>query len=110
MTLFRVRLRLKAPLGMPLSSGTLFGHLCWAKRAADGEEALTGWLKSLPEQPWALSDGFPHDRLPFPLLSQSAPERPDRIDRNTLAAMRKAKEQAKRAWVVLESWRRRASG
>jgi CRISPR-associated protein Csm4 len=104
-TLFRVRLRLKAPLGTPLSSGTLFGHLCWAKRAADGEEALVAWLASLPEQPWALSDGFPHDRLPFPMLPRSAPKRPDRMDRNTLAAMRKAKEQAKRAWIGLESWR-----
>jgi len=66
--LYRVRLRLKAPLGTPLTSGTLFGHLCWAVRELNGEKALEAWLGAQEEAPWLLSDGFPADCLPRPLL------------------------------------------
>lgn len=73
MPLYRVRLSLSGPLATPLTSGTIFGHLCWAKR--DGcatEAAFAGWLHDLAEQPWAVSDGFPADHLPRPLLATSA--------------------------------------
>ena len=64
----RIRLRLCGPLATPLHSGTLFGHLCWAKRLREGEAALTDWLAALPESPLLLSDAVPHDHLPRPLL------------------------------------------
>ncbi len=105
MTLFRVRITLRAPLGTPLTSGTLFGHLCWVMREARGESALTAWLASLPERPWALSDAFPRDRLPFPMLPPVPPERPDTMDKAALDRLRKAKKQAKQAWVSLDVWR-----
>ena len=66
--LYRVRLRLKAPLGTPLTSGTLFGHLCWVVRELRGEKALEAWLNEQEKTPWLVSDGFPADCLPRPLL------------------------------------------
>jgi CRISPR-associated protein Csm4 len=75
MPAYRIRLRLQSPLATPLHSGTLFGHLCWAKRLHDGEKALTDWLATLPESPLLLSDALPRDQIPRPLLQ--AGERPE---------------------------------
>ncbi len=70
MNYYRVRIDLEGPLGTPLHSGTLFGHLCWARRYLDGEEALVRWLASLEEgEPFLISSGFPADLLPRPMLA-----------------------------------------
>lgn len=74
-TTYRVRLRLASPLATPLHSGTLFGNLCWAWRLLRGEADLARWLTSLPEDPFLISDGFPADQLPRPLLKPAAPRR-----------------------------------
>jgi CRISPR-associated protein Csm4 len=74
MALFRVTLRLRAPLGTPLTSGTLFGQLCWVRRESQGESALEAWLHRDNEADlWALSDGFPKDFLPRPLVRPEPP-------------------------------------
>jgi CRISPR-associated protein Csm4 len=65
---YRVRFRLVSPLATPLHSGTLFGHLCWAWRYRWGEASLAEWLCSLPSAPFLISDGFPRDYLPRPIL------------------------------------------
>jgi CRISPR-associated protein Csm4 len=65
---YRVRLSLLGPIATPLHSGTLFGHLCWAKRYRDGEATLRRWLEDLPQRPLLISDAFPADHLPRPLL------------------------------------------
>ena len=106
MSLHRVRITLKAPLGTPLTSGTLFGHLCWAKREADGEDALVAWLKALPEAPWALSDGFPADHLSRPLVPRQPPPRPKQMTREILKDFESAKARNKLPWVRSEDWRR----
>lgn len=72
MQLFRVRIRLDAPLASPLASGMLFGQLCWALRESEGEGALATWLAE-PEALWAVSDAYPQDMLPRPLLPFSPP-------------------------------------
>jgi CRISPR-associated protein Csm4 len=75
MPAYRIRLHLQGPLATPLHSGTLFGHLCWAKRLHEGEAALIDWLAALPESPLLLSDALPQDQLPRPLLLPG--ERPE---------------------------------
>lgn len=75
MSAYRIRLRLHGPLATPLHSGTLFGHLCWAKRLRESDAALTTWLAALPEAPLLLSDALPRDQLPRPLLQPG--ERPE---------------------------------
>ncbi len=69
MARYKVQLKLESPLATPLHSGTLFGHLCWAVREGDGEEALEKWLGSLAESPFLVSAGFPAGWLPRPLLA-----------------------------------------
>ena len=69
---YRIRFRLASPLSTPLHSGTLFGNLCWAWRYLYGEEDLGRWLCGLAEDPFLISDGFPADQLPRPVLP--APE------------------------------------
>lgn len=77
MPAYRIRLRLCGPLATPLHSGTLFGHLCWAKRLREGEAALVAWLAGLPESPLLLSDALPHAQLPRPLLQPG--DRPEPV-------------------------------
>lgn len=74
--LFRIRLRLTAPLGTPMVSGTLFGHLCWAYLDRHGEGALGEWLEAMEggeRAPFLISDAFPADHLPRPLLAPEIP-------------------------------------
>lgn len=78
MTDYRITLRLRAPLGTPLQSDTLFGHLCWQVaygRWPDGDidTFLEPFRKGDP--PFVLSDGFPRGVLPKPLCWRApAPE------------------------------------
>jgi CRISPR-associated protein Csm4 len=74
--LFRIRLRLTAPLGTPMVSGTLFGHLCWAYFDRHGEAALVDWLEAMEQgerAPFLISDAFPAEHLPRPLLAPEIP-------------------------------------
>lgn len=67
MNLFRVTYHLRGPVASAFQADTLFGHLCWAKRYLDGEEALDRdfleWFRA-GEPLLILSDGFPGDSLP----------------------------------------------
>jgi CRISPR-associated protein Csm4 len=67
MQLYRARLRLEGPFASPLASGMIFGQLCWMLRELEGEGALESWLAE-PARLWAVSDAFPADHLPRPLL------------------------------------------
>jgi CRISPR-associated protein Csm4 len=101
MPLHRFRLALDGPLGTPLTSGTLFGHLCWARLRLAGEAALTAWLAALRDgaSRFLLSDAFPADLLPRPLLPPF---------RQGAAAGAKgadeAKERKKFSWVTRADW------
>ncbi|MCX5977790.1 MAG: type III-A CRISPR-associated RAMP protein Csm4 [Coprothermobacterota bacterium] len=69
MRTFRVRLHLSATFLTPFDADTLFGGICWIIRQHDGEEELTKFLQSYQEEPpLILSNGFPGDLLPRPLL------------------------------------------
>jgi CRISPR-associated protein Csm4 len=107
MPLLRVRLALDGPLGTPLSSGTIFGHLCWAMLRRDGETALAGWLRALQEGAarFLLSDAFPAARLPRPLL----PPAPMPLGLGTKEAD-DLKKRRKRRWVECAWWLRRRGG
>ncbi|MDP2953974.1 MAG: hypothetical protein Q8O76_11745, partial [Chloroflexota bacterium] len=66
----KATLHLRGPTGTPWQADTIFGHLCWALRHRRGETALQDLLGDfcggLPH--FLLSDGFPGDLLPRPLL------------------------------------------
>lgn len=67
MSLYRLTLRLKSPLGTPLIGPTLFGQLCWVRREVEGDSDLNAFLND-EDRIWRLSDGFPADYLPKPLV------------------------------------------
>ncbi len=109
MPLFRLRLEFAAHavLATPLTSGTIFGHLCWAVRTDEGNAALEKWLERLPGEPFAVSDGFPEGLLPRLIVPPGAPkpQPPAPLDKNRLAALEREKQQRKLPFVPLDAWR-----
>jgi CRISPR-associated protein Csm4 len=107
--LLRCRLRLDpaSPLRTPLTSGTLFGHLAWAKRDRDGEPALEAWLDRLGREPFALSDALPAERLPRPLLPPPPPPlaAPRELSADDLKQLDEKKEVRRRNFISLHDWR-----
>lgn len=102
--LFRLQLTLRAPLGTPMNSGTLFGQLCWIKREAEGEAALVAWLVER-ETVWAISDGFPRGLLPRPLLAPSPRQKESgNAGAKELAAADEDKQQKKLGFVTREGF------
>lgn len=67
---YRLQIRLLAPLGTPWQSDTVFGHLAWHMAHGYGESAVRDFLEPFRAgtPPFVLSDGFPGDLLPRPLL------------------------------------------
>ncbi|HRZ84244.1 MAG TPA: hypothetical protein P5069_17475 [Candidatus Hydrogenedentes bacterium] len=72
---YRLRLRLLSPLGTPMQSDTLFGHLAWLEAWRGGEEGVRGFLAPFlgGAPPFVLSDAFPAGLLPRPLFVPEAP-------------------------------------
>lgn len=66
---YLVKFELKSYFSTPLMSDTLFGHICWGVLYNDGEKALLNFLEENRQKPkLLLSDGFPQNYLPMPLL------------------------------------------
>jgi len=59
--------------GSSWQSDTIFGHLCWNLRYLYGESELTRFLDGYTDDhpPMLLSNGFPEDLLPKPILPPS---------------------------------------
>lgn len=68
MPYYRITLTPLSPLGTPLVSGTLWGHMAWAIRYREGEDGMRSWLSEQEENPWLLSSFMPKGMLPRPLL------------------------------------------
>lgn len=77
---WRVSLSLRSPLGTPMQSDTLFGHLCWKVSFEEGEEGIRDFLDPFQkgEPPFVLSDAFPAGLLPRPLFPRRMVERENR--------------------------------
>ncbi len=106
---FRLRLDPTAPFGTLPTSGTLFGHLCWAKRAREGRDALRAWLARLPTEPFLISDLLPADHLPRPIiLAPAATDQGGQVGSGhaATAAADLAKVLKKRRFLSLDAWRR----
>lgn len=67
---YRVLIRLLSPLGTPWQSDTVFGHLAWQVARGRGGIDLGEFLSPFREgrPSFVLSDGFPGDLLPRPLV------------------------------------------
>lgn len=86
----------------PFQADTIFGHLCWAMKYLDGEEQLSGFLSLYSDDyaPLLVSDGFPADLddgtyyMPMPDFPRTAVagQAQTPIDKETVAAIKKAKK------------------
>lgn len=94
---YHARFGVKSMVASGWQSDTIFGHLCWALRYAEGEKALDEFLAlyDIGEPPVILSDGFPGDLLPRPLASVA--QRPRATGSGNLEQERCAFRQAKKA-------------
>ncbi len=88
LSLYQIRLELLSPLATNLASGTIFGHLCWAYREKFSDAELVKWLNDI-EHLWAVSDGFPMDLLPRPLIKPQPFIANPNIESNDLKAIKK---------------------
>lgn len=99
----RMRIAPDGPIGTPWQSDTLFGQLCWVVAQYEGPEAVNAFIEPFRngDPPFVLSDGFPGDLLPVPLLSDMALEsKPSGLD--GYAAM---KQRKKAEYMTVEQFR-----
>jgi CRISPR-associated protein Csm4 len=70
MKLYKITLQLTSPYTTDWQADTIWGHLCWALRFAYGEDELLKFLARYnhDEVPLLVSNGFPGDLLPRPIL------------------------------------------
>ena len=75
MRIYKLTIRPLTSFLTPLQSDTIFGHLLWALRYTEGEDALVAFLNRYrdDEPPLLVSAGFPEGTLPVPVL-QPQPE------------------------------------
>ncbi len=94
MKTYRVRLSLDSASLSAWQSDTIFGHLCWTVRYDEGEEALGQFLAPFlaGEPPLILSNGFPGDLLPRPVLPPELPPGLETPKRDQVAAMRRVRQ------------------
>jgi CRISPR-associated protein Csm4 len=109
--ILQLTLALRSATASVWQADTFFGHLCWALVRCEGEEALHSFL-SLYDQgqpPLVLSNGFPGDLLPRPILPLAPPEltqpKADRIQQ-----ARVNKDAAQVGYLSLEEFNRARRG
>ncbi len=73
-TLHKYRLTLRGPIGSLIRGPGLWGHLCWAIRESQGEEALSEFIERHDSEapPVILGDALPPGCAPRPLLPSMA--------------------------------------
>jgi len=71
MKVYKLMIRPLTSFRTPLQSDTIFGHLLWALRYTEGEDALVDFLapyRTGEPPPLLVSAGFPESTLPVPVL------------------------------------------
>jgi CRISPR-associated protein Csm4 len=102
---YRATLHPRSATLTPWQADTLFGHLCWLMRYADGEASLQAFLAEYRRgaPPLLFSDGFPGDWLPRPLVPPPGLPR-ERAKAAQVRAMREAKAGKGVRWVSLDEF------
>ncbi len=92
MQTYRVRLRPRSATLSPWQADTLFGHWCWLTLYEEGEAKLRTFLDPYKagEPPIVLSNGFPDNWLPRPILPPRL-RAPSRKKTDQVEAMQAAK-------------------
>lgn len=110
MKLYRSTIVLRSASASLWQADTIFGHLCWHLAWRDGKKSLDNLLE-LSRQgspPILLSDGFPADYLPQPILPRGSPQRPSKAERIRL--QREFKHASQSEWLTLAEFNRTRQG
>lgn len=115
--IYKVAYKLRSATASSWQADTIFGHLCWALRYMDGEDKLVDFLRQYEEgePPLILSNGFPFDYLPCPIMPLMPPlpfkplHKPDTIEIQSSEFQRR-KEVGKVEYVTLEEFNRAING
>lgn len=104
MKLYKLKLKPASPFATDWQADTIWGHLCWALRFAYGEVELMNFIARYDggEPPLLVSNGFPGDLLPRPILPEKQP--------NNALEFKKLKEQKKIRWLSPEEFTRMLNG
>lgn len=110
MKIYKLTIKPLTSFRTPLQSDTIFGHLLWALRYTEGEDALTIFLARYcgSKPPVLVSAGFPMGTLPVPVLRPGQKEEAQEGEKSNLAnevvedMLRKACEEER--YLPLEQW------
>ncbi|MCL4215585.1 MAG: hypothetical protein KJ052_01050 [Candidatus Hydrogenedentes bacterium] len=104
---YRLRLRLLSPLGTPMQSDTVFGHLAWQVAHREGAAAVEAFLAPFlaGAPPFILSDAFPAGLLPRPLFPFAG-----RAGEGGRASYAEAKRKGKAPFLRAEDFLRAGAG
>lgn len=108
MQTYRLTFELASPGLTPWQADTLFGHFCWALARRAGDEAVQNLLARCRDgdPPLLLSDGFPPDAFPRPLLPPLTPPAGDAAPlAEQVEAMRQGKAARERKWLSAAQFR-----
>jgi CRISPR-associated protein Csm4 len=103
MRLYKSTFRLSSASATLWHADTIFGHLCWSLLRERGEHALQAFLELYEggEPPVLLSDGFPGELLPRPLLSSGVAGLSELPKHERIEAQRRVKATAGTEWLSL---------
>ncbi len=76
MKVYKLTLRPQTAFRTPVHADTLWGHLMWALKYTEDEDALLAFLRRYREgaPPLLISDGFPAGMLPAPVMEPAPPQ------------------------------------
>lgn len=105
MLIYRATIRPRSAGLSPWQADTLFGHFCWLIFYEEGETALNNFLMPYKQgdPPILLSNGFPGDYLPRPILPAVSLAQ-DQTKAQQIAAMKSAKRAKEIHWVSVEDF------
>ncbi len=110
MQTYRIKITMASPSLTAWQADTLFGHLCWALVRREGEAGLHHMLDRYRDNnpPLILSDGFPDDLLPRPLLPAKLRKEGELADQ--IAATRRAQEDKRSEWYTTNEFSQSLQG
>lgn len=117
MSMYRYRIAPLTGFASPLQSDTLHGHLLWALRERDGDQAVQDHIASFENGscPFICSSAVPRGMLPMPVLPPIARERfvslANEVRQSSLfEALGNYKRFRKLSWVPVSVWKELQGG
>lgn len=111
MKLYKLTYNLRRATASSWQADTIFGHLCWGLCYLEGEDSLTDFLSRYERRdpPLIISNGFPSDYLPRPIMPIPPFKPADRIERQ-FSEFEQRKKASKVEYLTLEEFNQAING